>query len=60
MKLHEQVTELKYMVRQREDAINEIMDYVLSSKFDSDNLCNVNDIVLRLEEHKRDFVELDG
>ena len=55
MKLHEQVVELKSQVADLQVAIATIASYCASDKFQHDNMVNTNDILLRINEHMRDF-----
>ena len=50
MRLVDQVTYWKDLAESRLQTIDTVYSYVTSSKFNNDNQCNVNDIVLRIRE----------
>jgi hypothetical protein len=50
MKLHEQKTAYKQMTINLLEGLNGIRNYLESSKFDTDNMVNKNDILLRIRE----------
>jgi hypothetical protein len=41
------------------EALQAIKSYCNSSKFALDNQCNVNDILLRIEEHESDLASIE-
>lgn len=55
MKLHEQAKHYKAKSEALESELENILSYVRSDKFDSDNMVNVNDIYLRINEAKRNI-----
>ena len=50
MRLHEQRDYYKRLAELNAELLHDVMLYVKSPKFDDDNMCNVNDIILRIEE----------
>lgn len=50
MRLVDQVKYWQDLAASRLETINTVYDYVTSPKFNNDNQCNVNDIVLRIRE----------
>jgi hypothetical protein len=50
MRLHEQKTAYKAMTINLLEGLNSIRNYLESSKFDTDNMVNKNDILLRIRE----------
>jgi len=51
--LHVQRDTLAAKCSALEEALDSVLDYVSSPKYYADNMCNTNDIVLRIREHKR-------
>ena len=59
MKLHEQVKHQKAIIDAQKQALQTIRDYITSPKFNGDNMCNVGDILLRMNESTREIQQLE-
>ena len=55
MHIAEQARYYRALAERRQEALQEIWDYIHSAKFDKDNKCNVGDISMRLSESGRDI-----
>ena len=52
MRLHEQVAHLKAQLKYERETLQMIENYIRSPKFHQSNLCNVNDIHMRINERR--------
>ena len=60
MKIHEQRDHYKAKMEAYREALDSIRAYVCSPKYFADNMCNTNDIALRIGEAKAQILEEFG
>ena len=58
MRLHEQVKLQQQIIEAQEEQLNELRRYLNSSKFSVDTTVQTSDIIMRLDEGKRDIDNL--